>query len=174
MNEFRKYKLEKLFRISTGGDVIISTTPAGNIPLISHQHGNNGIAKYVRRQDNMVLYKAEETIALADRGVFYATVQNKDFYIGTRVKALTFLDGAKSLAVRLYVATAINMLQPYFVEYSQNATDDLPNLSIELPAISDDIPDYSYMECYIKTLEAEYISKLRKHLTKTVKNKRSL
>lgn len=76
----------------------------------------------------------------------FATTQKENFHIGTRVKALTFKDGEKSEAVRLFFVTAINKLQILFKEYLTNATDKLPELSIMLPVKDDGTIDYDYME----------------------------
>lgn len=94
---------------------------------------------------------------MADRGVFYATTQLKDFHIGTRVKALTFKDGEKSEEKRLFVTTAINKLQLFFMEYLTNATDKLPQLSIYLPVNQNDQIDYKLMETYIRAIEKKVI-----------------
>ena len=165
-----KYKAFKiggksgLFDIATGRDVIISTTEVGNIPLISHQHENNGITKYVKRIPNRRLFNYKKTIALADRGVFYATTQCEDFHIGTRVKALIFKQGEMSEKTRLFFVSAINKLQVLFKDYLTNATDKLPNLEIMLPINSDEEIDYKYMENYISELEEERISELTAYL----------
>ena len=76
----------------------------------------------------------------------FATTHKENFHIGTRVKALTFKDGEKSEAVRLFFVTAINKLQILFKEYLTNATDKLPELSIMLPVKDDGTIDYDYME----------------------------
>lgn len=102
--------------------------------------------------NNRRIFDAKKTIALADRGVFYATTQNKNFHIGTRVKALTFKEGVKSEEERLFVTSSINKLQVLFTDYLTNATDKLPNLQIELPTINNNI-DYSFMKTYIKAIE---------------------
>ena len=173
-----KYKAFKiggksgLFDIATGRDVIISTTEVGNIPLISHQHENNGITKYVKRIPNRRLFNYKKTIALADRGVFYATTQCEDFHIGTRVKALIFKQGEMSEKTRLFFVSAINKLQVLFKDYLTNATDKLPNLEIMLPINSDEEIDYKYMENYISELTAYLkVSGLENyHLTISEKN----
>ena len=90
---------------------------------------------------------------MADRGVFYATNQNEDFHIGTRVKALSFKQGKISKKVRLFLVSAINKLQVLFTEYSQNATDKLPFLKITLPTHNGAI-DFAFMEPFIAELEA--------------------
>lgn len=168
MAKYKAFKIggdEGLFIISTGRDVIINRTENGNIPLISHQHDNNGITKYIKQLSNRTLFNYKDTLALADRGVFYATTQKENFHIGTRVKALTFKDGEKSEAVRLFFVTAINKLQILFKEYLTNATDKLPELSIMLPVKDDDSIDYNYMEQCIRELEEERIRELSAYLS---------
>lgn len=167
MTNFKSFKIggeNGLFIISTGRDVIIGNTQQGEIPLISHQHDNNGITKYIKRLDDRKLFNHKDTIALADRGVFLATTQCQDFHIGTRVKALTFKDGEHSEKIRLYFVVAINKLQIFFKEYLSNATDKLPELSIMLPVNSKGRIDYDYMERYISELEEERISELDSYL----------
>jgi len=161
MTNFKPKKIGEIFDIDTGRDVIIGRTKEGDIPLISHQHSNNGITRFIKKLDNRKLYNHKATIALADRGVFYATTQNKDFHIGTRVKALTFKDGEKSEKIRLYFVTAINKLQVLFSEYLNNATDKLPELEIILPLKDNDEIDYDYIEKYMDAITSGIIKKIR-------------
>lgn len=156
MKKYKKFNIggdDGIFDIATGRDIIISETENGTIPLISHQHDNNGITKYIKRLKNRRLFNYKETIALADRGVFYATTQTEDFHIGTRVKALIFKDGDKSEEIRLFFVAAINKLQIFFEEYLTNATDKLPALKIMLPIDDKGNIDYEYMHDYIKKIK---------------------
>ena len=85
MKNYKSFKIggkDGLFNISTGRDVIINRTEEGDIPLISHQHDNNGIAKYIKQLPNRTLFCYKDTLALADRGVFFATTQKENFHIG--------------------------------------------------------------------------------------------
>lgn len=148
-----------MFNIYTGRDVIIGKTSPGEIPLISHQNTENGVTRRIEHISNRRIFHYEETISLADRGVFYATTQNEDFHIGTRVKALVFKDGKKSENVRLFFSSAINKLQILFTDYSSNATDKLPKYKIQLPVLNGQI-DYNFMESFIEELEAERIEEL--------------
>ncbi len=161
MINLKPKKIGEIFDIDTGRDVIISRTKEGNVPLISHQHSNNGITRFIEKLDNRKLYNHKATIALADRGVFYATTQTKDFHIGTRVKALTFKDGEKSEKIRLYFVTAINKLQILFSEYLNNATDKLPELKIILPLKENDTIDYDYIEKYMSDITSGIVKKIR-------------
>jgi len=161
--EWGEYKLGDLFKIETGRDVIIGNVISGDIPLISHQHANNGISKYIKNLSNRKLFDFEKTLSLADRGVFLATTQKENFHIGTRVKALTFKDGKKTLKERLFFVNSINKLQILFTEYSSNATDNLPNLIIKLPTKNGKI-DFEFMKNFIVELEAECIKELEAYL----------
>lgn len=109
------------------------------------------------------MFNHKETIALADRGVFLATVQGLDFHIGTRVKALIFKDGEKNQKIRLFFASAINKNQVLFTEYSENATDKLPDVKIQLPTQNGKI-DFDFIDSFIEELEAERIAKLGTYL----------
>ena len=150
--KFGVFKIGELFDIATGRDVIIGSVLDGNIPLISHQHNDNGISKKIALLSNRRLFNFKNTLSLADRGVFLASTQNEDFHIGTRVKALKFKDSEKTLKNRLFYVTSINKLQILFTDYSSNATDNLPNLNITLP-IKNAQPNYALMETLIGAIQ---------------------
>ena len=161
--EWKAFSIDELFDICTGRDIIIGDTEEGRIPLVSHQNTDNGIVKRIKRIPNRRLFNHKSTIALADRGVFWASVQDEDFQIGTRVKALSLKSGETNKEVLLFFATAINKLQVMFKEYLVNATDKLPELKIMLP-IKEDRIDYTYMQEHIKELEQEHIKELEQYL----------
>lgn len=181
MVQFEEFVIGEMFEIATGRDIIIGNTTTGNIPLVSHQNSNNGIVKYISPLPSRRLFNHNTTIALADRGLFYATVQTQDFHIGTRVKALTLKGDIQKREVLMYLAAAINKLQTLFTEYLVNATDKLPSLTIKLPiCIESDgkikydrfktfsqkgyVPDFKYMQERIAKLEQERITELEQCL----------
>lgn len=172
--KFLDFEINELFDINTGRDIIIGRVQDGTVPLISHQHDNNGISKNIKKLDGRRLFEHDKTIALADRGVFYATTQIEDFHIGTRVKALVFKDGAKSEEERLFFVTAINMLQIFFTDYLVNATDKLPNLQIKLPVTSDGEIDYHFMALYIRAQEKIAIQKVKDWRAKEIATTKTL
>ena len=162
--KYESIRIDKLFDIATGRDIIIGRTKEGDIPLISHQHDNNGISKRVSQIADRRLFNYETTLPLADRGVFLATTQAENFHIGTRVKALTFKNGKQSENIRLYFVTAINQLQILFTEYLTNATDNLPNLQISVPVDDKGAIDYAFMETYINAVKKENIVRLKEFI----------
>lgn len=178
---YKDFIIGEMFEIATGRDLIIGNTVTGNVPLVSHQNTNNGIVKYINPVPDRRIFDHRKTIALADRGVFFATVQSQDFHIGTRVKALTLNGDIQPQEVLMFLAAAINKLQIQFTEYLVNATDKLPLLSIKLPVcvdangsiIIDDnktfskkgfTPDFVYMQKTISELEHEQMAKLERYL----------
>ena len=158
---FCLFSIDSLFDIYTGRDIIIGRMKHGDIPLISHQHDNNGISKCIKKIDNRRLFDYSTTLSLADRGIFYATTQIQNFHIGTRVKALTFKNGAHKEELRLFFVTSINKLQVLFTDYLVNATDKLPSLEISLPVTSSGEIDYHFMETYIRAIEKQIIQRVK-------------
>ncbi|MFP6285602.1 restriction endonuclease subunit S [Helicobacter pylori] len=154
---WQSFRLGDLFEIYTGRDIIIGQTQQGDIPLVSHQHENNGITKTIKEIHNRTIFNYKQTIALADRGVFLATTQNKDFHIGTRVKALVFKNGEQDKKTRLFFTTCINKNQIMFLDYSSNATNKLPNLTISLPTTQDGGIDFYFMRTLINALMKQTI-----------------
>lgn len=159
--QFQSCKIGALFNVDTGRDVIIGRVEDGNVPLISHQHDDNGISKRIKQLTYRTLFDYTKTIALADRGVFYATTQAENFHIGTRVKALTFKNDSQDESVRLFFVAAINKLQILFKDYLVNATDKLPTLEIKLPITSTGEIDYHFMETYIRAQEKLAIQRVK-------------
>ena len=162
----RLFRIDALFNIATGRDIIIGRTRIGRVPLISHQHDDNGISKRIERLANRRLFDYETTLSLADRGVFLATTQAEDFHIGTRVKALTFKDGKHNENIRLFFVAAINKLQILFMDYLTNATDNLPNLQISVPITENGAVNYVFMDTYINAHKKQCIARLKQEIDK--------
>lgn len=151
--EWTPFRIDEIFKTYTGGDLIVNEVQEGDIPVISHTAENNGIKIYSSHIEGRKLFNHRKTISLADRGTFFAALQLKDFYIGTRVKALEFLDGEHSPEVLQFFVTIINYEQFRFC-YGRNCTNGLDKLTIKIPT-KNNKPDYEYMELFIKSLQIE-------------------
>lgn len=146
-NNFKVYRLDELFNIYTGQDLIINKVEKGEIPVISHKSTDNGIATRSREIKNRKKFDHKRTISLADRGNFKAYVQKEDFYIGTRVKGLETKSDIPYYSL-IYIANSINMQSSKF-SYGYNATSNIKDLKIVLPSKGEK-PDYEFMDLYIK------------------------
>lgn len=165
--KWKPFVIGKLFETYTGGDLIIGKIQNGNIPVVTHSAESNSVKTYSAIIPGKKLFNHKTTISLADRGTFFATIQNEDFYIGTRVKALEAKFQCNSL-ILMFISVIINN-ERFRFNYGRNCTDNLENLVISLPieydknqipkidyelTYSDDgfIPDWSFMEKYIRAL----------------------
>lgn len=158
ITDWKAYKIGDYFDVFTGGDLILRDIDDGTIPVCSHSAENNGVGAYVCNIPGRELFNCQRSICLADRGTFHATVQTKDYYIGTRVKALVlkeFVDiGVMHL---LFIATVINN-EAYRYSYGRNCTSRTEDIIIKLPSSSEGEPDWDFMQDYIKSLHHKELS----------------
>lgn len=141
------FTLGDLFDIYTGKDLIYSSLTYGEYPVIGHKAENNGITAYTEKLRGYTLYDNTTTISLGDRGNFFAAVQSKPFYIGTRVKALT-AKFRSNIHILLFIATLINK-ESFRFSYGRNSCDRTDNITIKLPSININgklFPDLDYIE----------------------------
>ena len=152
-----------LFNTYTGGDLILYKTKSGEIPIISHSSENNGIQMKSEIIEGRKLFDCKRTISLADRGNFKAFIQDENFYIGTRVKALELKKQIKtpSKYSMQFIATVIDRLAVKF-SYKDNATSSLDSQQIPLPINKEGEPDWEYMENYMKNIIEDTQLKLDK------------
>ena len=155
VGDWQEFKIGQLFDIETGGDLVFRNLLEGEIPVVSHSMENNGIKGYYQRIEGRKLYDHEITLALADRGTFFASSQAKDFYVATRVKALIFKDRKHiNENIRVFLCSVINRLALRFADYSENATNRLPGSVIKLPVDSTGHPDWQYMNDYVEFMKS--------------------
>lgn len=167
--QWKEFEIGDFFKVYTGGDLIINTVKEGHIPVVSHSMLNNGIATFSEKILGRKLFNSNTTISLADRGNFYAFVQHTDFYIGTRVKALeaTFKNCNKTILK--FICPLINAQAVRF-SYGNNCCGKTDSLKIILPINHDEIPDWQFMEGYIKNKEQELKQKYRNNIVIRLKN----
>lgn len=180
LQNWQPFRIDKLFDIYTGGDLIMGDLEEGNIPIASNSSENNNIAAYTDYIEGRKLFDHTISISVADRGKFWAFIQPKDFYLATRVKGLVCKD--YNLLNEYQMAFVVSVLnqESFKFSYGRNCCAHLPDVKIYLPIKhnsdgsliidnsnrwSDEgyIPDWRFMEDYIKSLH---------HKPLTTKNKR--
>ena len=88
VSNWKPFRVDKLFDVYTGGDLVMGDLDDGDIPIASNSSENNNIAAYTGVIPGRMLFDHTKTISIADRGNFWAFIQPSDFYLATRVKAL--------------------------------------------------------------------------------------
>ncbi|MBK1971660.1 restriction endonuclease subunit S [Campylobacter sp. TTU_617] len=153
--EWREFKINEIFNVYTGGDLILSKIKKGNIPIISHSVLNNGISSWSSQIKDRKIFNYKTTISLADRGNFFAFTQMQNFYIGTRVKALEIKYNV-DFDVLKFICVCINKQSDRF-SYGRNCCANIEFLNIILPIDSKGSPNWQFMEDYIKHIEYKKI-----------------
>lgn len=151
ISKWKNYKIKDIFDVYTGKDLIYSTIIPGQYDVVGHGKENLGLVGTTVKLDGYPLFDNNKTISLADRGNFFATARPAPFYVGTRVKALTYKFGDIDIYSLMFIANIINK-EEYRFTYGRNSTNKLPDLEIKLPVKDDGTPDCLFMSNYIKTL----------------------
>ncbi len=151
VEDWKTFKIKDIFKIYTGKDLIYSTLVPGTYDVVGHGKDNLGLVGKSELLEGYPLFDNKKTISLADRGNFYATARPAPFYVGTRVKALTYKFEDCDLYSLMFIANIINQEEFRFT-YGRNSTNKLPELEIKLPVKKDGTPDCYYMSKIIKSL----------------------
>ena len=167
----REFKVMDLFEISKGRRLTKKYRQVGDIPLLTAGLGlGQGVSAYIAPNDNMTLYNDSITIDMFG-SVFYHDYEaygddNIHFLINDEIPKLC----------KLYVTTAIQ--KRLFGQYSygrQFRMKVFDDLYIELPVYTDSdnqlvlddknkpIPDWDFMEKYIKAIEKIVIADVVKY-----------
>ncbi|MDR2526723.1 MAG: restriction endonuclease subunit S [Rickettsiales bacterium] len=149
--EWKEFRVGELFDIDTGADLIYNELEVGEYSVVGHKAENNGVACTTVKLENYTLYNCDEVLSLGHIGNFFCTMQNKDFYLGTRTKALKPKFKKFNQYIGLFISVVINT-EKYRFTYSRVGSDKIPDLKIKLPATPQGEPDFDFMERYIKTI----------------------
>lgn len=169
VSSWKPFRIDKMFYVYTGGDLIMGEIEEGDIPIASNSAENNNIAAYTTAIEGRKLFDHTKSISIADRGKFWAFIQPKDFYIATRVKALVCKEDILLNIHQLAFIVSVLNQESFKFTYGRNCCANLPNIKISLPVQQNDdgvpiidnkkkyseegyIPDWNWMENYIKSL----------------------
>lgn len=139
---WRPYQIKDLFDIETGKDLIYSNLSDGEYFVVGQGKSFNGYAAFTTKLDNTyTLYDCNSTLSLAHIGNFFSTIQENDFYLGTRVKALKSrfecfgknYEKYKNKYVLAFISAMINV-EEFRFNYGRVGSDKVPELEIYLPA----------------------------------------
>lgn len=169
VENWKDFLIADLFDIKTGKDFIYNEAVGDEFAVIGHGVDNNGVACKTEKLDDYILQDASKTISLGHIGNFVANVHPKDFYLGTRTKALISKEDNISKEALLFLATILNN-ESYKYSYGRVGSNKFQDTYIKLPIqfesdgktpiidrfhkYSKDgyLPDFNLMTEYIKSL----------------------
>jgi hypothetical protein len=149
-NKWEYFELTSLFNISASSDPLItSLTIGGETPYISSTEKNNGIFEYV---DELATNSGNTITANRGGSVGFFFYQPKS-YMATPVDVRILTPKFELNKYSGLFLTAILKQEKFKFNYSRKmGTDRLQHLKIKLPKNKLGLPDFVYMENYIKTL----------------------
>ncbi|EPY5581871.1 restriction endonuclease subunit S [Campylobacter upsaliensis] len=169
VERWKPFKINAIFDVYTGGDLIMGEIDEGHIPIASNSAENNNIAAYSDFIPNRKLFDCKKSISIADRGKFWAFIQANDFYLGTRAKSLVCKEhNVLNFYQMTFIVSIINQ-ESFKFSYGRNCCANLSQIDLYLPAKHNPngsifrdksktyskfgyVPDFEFMENYIKSL----------------------
>ena len=164
--EWREQEIDKFFDIFNGKRLTKNEVVSGNVPFISSSSVNNGIQEYIEIHDSSAMYENCLSIAYngKDTAVFYHPYRA---FFSDNVRVVKYKDKNAQKFQYLFTANLFKKIRERFNYGNPMSSTKLRKEKIKLPFLNNQIA-FSYMENYIKTLEAYLtVTGLKEyHLTK--------
>ncbi|HEL1218826.1 restriction enzyme BgcI subunit beta [Streptococcus equi subsp. zooepidemicus] len=160
--EWREKKVEDFFEVLNGKRLTKGEIVSGNIPYISSSSVNNGIQEYISNKDDLAMY--ENCLSIAYNGkesaVFYHPYLA---FFSDNVRIVRYKDKRAEKYQYLFTANLFKKIREHFNYGNPMSSNKLRMEKIILPFLDGELA-FSYMEDYIKVLEAECIETLEAYL----------
>lgn len=156
---WKEFEIKELFNIENGNGETQKNTRPGDIPYVSATNNNNGIVKYT----DCIPRHLGKTISISDFGVAY---YQEKAYSGTHIIVLN-----PKFKINKYIGHFIttcitkSLYKKYSFGYSVSIKR-FPKERILLPINNRNLPDYKFMEEYIKTLWNDQVNKNKEFIEK--------
>lgn len=140
--------LDDLFYITPGKYIPANEYVDGDVPYITSSAENNGIKQFISLES---VFKGNSiTTGKIHCDAFY---QEKSFCASSDANVLIPKHSGFSKAAGLFIVSVINFSENSKWNYGRQCRmSDSKKIVIKLPAINDELPDYKFMEDYIKSL----------------------
>ena len=157
---WKEFKLNQIFKITTGACVNRQELKKGEIPRISVKGINNGIQGYFKSINSNNYREEENFISFSFLGTcFYHPYKAS---LDMKVHCLKPLNYTLNKHIGLFLVNVFkNSYSGTF--NNQISSTDLKNESIFLPVDKSGNPDWEYMENKIKSTEKEIIDIIKRH-----------
>jgi len=165
MRESKLFDFSEIFTSKRGKRLIEQDQIIGDIAYVSSTKNNNGISGYINPPDFMIRYYNKITIANSG-SVGYCFYHDYEFVASDHVTVIGIKD--ENIQLNKYIALYLKPIfesMKYKYNFGREISDDrIQREKIKLPVNSTGMPDWKYMENYMKKLEQ--IIKFRKINTK--------
>ena len=151
-NEWKDFELQELFFFESKKSYNVIPNEKGKIPLITATEFNNGLHSYIDAEKNKIL-KGGEYLTITKNGKPMVTFyQPCDFSYNTHVLPMKLKNFELNQYIAMFLVTILNNEQ-YRFSYGRKASQtSSKTLKIKLPIDANSLPDWKFMEYYIKSL----------------------
>ncbi len=146
VSSWKIFNLITIFDMKAGKYYPRESYNEGNIPLVSASENNNGVIKFTDLEPK---YNNCLTIGKIGISTFY---QNNPFVATSDVTILIPKIKIFNKYIGLFIATILNQEKYKWSYGRQIRLNDCQKLTIKLPVNTQDLPDWEFMENYIKSL----------------------
>lgn len=139
----------------SAGDLKIDDCEVGDIPLVSSGSTQNGIVGYIDEKGDgkAQIFKGNCITVDMFCNAFY---QNQDFYAVSHGRVNILYPKFKcNLQIGLFICSIIKKEQFKYSYGRAVYSSEISNMIIKLPSTTDGLPDWEFMEDYIKSLNCK-------------------
>ena len=164
-SNWKKFKVGELFetvnnndkQIPTGANVPSQELKSGTVPRISVTGVNNGVVGYYdSTHKNYKVYNNFISVNFLGNA-FY---QENNASLDMKVHCLKLKNKELNKYLALFLVTIINKLTTSYSYASQLSSTSITQLQLPLPVTPEGIPDFDYMENYMKNLTEKAKNKI--------------
>lgn len=153
IDSWQEFKVGDYFDVYlSSGDLKIDACEPGKIPLVSSGATNNGIVGYVddKGDGKAQIFKANSITVDMFCNAFY---QNNDYYAVSHGRVNILYPKFKcNPLIGCFICSVINN-ERFKYSYGRAVySDEISRMVIKLPTTLDNVPDWGFMENYIKSL----------------------
>lgn len=159
---WKEFKISDLFEIRKVKGKTIKEYESGSIPYVSGTSSNNGIINKVSSLGNDI---SEGNCLTVDPITGFTAYQEEDFigrgFSGASIVAL-YNENLTRENAEFFCAVIYKKIHESASYSNLYNTKRLADVTVLLPAKEEYVPDFAYMENYIKEIEKESISRMKK------------
>ncbi len=151
-NEWKYFELQELFFFESKKSYDVISKKKGEILLITATEFNNGVHSYIEKDEEKIL-EGGKYLTIAKNGKPMVTFyQPSDFSYTGDVIPIKLKNFELNQYISMFLVTILNNEQ-YRFSYGRKASQErLKTLKIKLPIDKNSLPDWKFMEDYIKSL----------------------
>lgn len=148
-SNWNEFKLSDIFDVSVSNDLNLQSCNNGSIPYITASSDNNGVTAYV----DLIPSQLPNVLTIARNGSVGSTFYQPFSFCSSPDDVRILTPKFKmNVYIGLFIKTVIEKEKFRYAYGRKLGTKRIQNMVIKLPTTVDGIPDFEYMEKYIKSL----------------------